>query len=169
MGVGYLVSAHFDDRLASHVDYGSNSRTELFRRSLYIAADFPYLGGGLGSFPGLYSNYLLVIPYYFLPNSHNMFLDVTIEQGLFGGFAFLFLYFGSVWIVADTFSKEASANILIFNSISLLALAIAIIHGVVENYLYNGSGAIYPSLGWCGGFDKASYFISRTALSISFD
>jgi len=62
--------------------YGNGSRGELFARSIYLALDYPITGGGLGSFPGLYSRYILDIPFFYLPNSHNLFLDVAIEQGL---------------------------------------------------------------------------------------
>jgi hypothetical protein len=113
----------------------------LFSRSLYLVADFPITGGGLGSFPGLFSQYLLNIPYYYLPNSHNLFLDVAIEQGLIGGLLFLFFYTACLW--------SASGSVAIgrgdqgFQWILIFSLLVAIVHGMVDNYLYNGTGSMF--------------------------
>jgi hypothetical protein len=127
--------------------FGSNSRVELFQRSLYLVSDFAFTGGGLNTFPGLYSHYILVIPYYFLPNSHNMFMDVAIEQGIFGGIAFLSLYITSVWVVAKALTRKQTADLRLFSWITLFALFIAIVHGMVDNYLFNDKGAIFSLIG----------------------
>ena len=85
--------------------YGNGSRAELLSRSFYLLLDYPITGGGLGSFPGLYSQYLLNIPFFNVPNSHNLFMDVAIEQGLFGGLAFLSLYMAALWMVSSSIVK----------------------------------------------------------------
>lgn len=123
--------------------YGNGSRGELVSRSIYLVADFPITGGGLASFPGLYSQYILNIPYYQLLNSHNLFLDVFIEQGLFGGFAYLMLYVVGVWQASQNIVSTKSPRELFFNLAALCALVIAVIHGTVDDYLYNGSGALF--------------------------
>lgn len=124
--------------------YGNGSRAELFSRSLYLLFDYPITGGGLGSFPGLYSQYLLGIPFYNVPNSHNLFLDVGIEQGLFGGLAFLILYFTALWGVSGGISREENGQT--FRWIVLFSLIVAIVHGMVDDYLYNGVGAMLSLL-----------------------
>jgi len=83
----YVGPARWSGAIADANYYGNGTRGELASRSLYLLLAFPFTGGGLGSFPGLYSSYLLDIPFYYLPNSHNLFLDVAIEQGLLGGLA----------------------------------------------------------------------------------
>jgi len=59
-------------------------RLQLYRQAFEIAREVPIAGGGLASFAGLYSQYILVIPVYFLGYSHNLYLDVFLEQGLLG-------------------------------------------------------------------------------------
>ena len=125
-------------------DYGNGSRAELFSRSVYLALDFPFIGGGLGSFPGLYSQYLLNIPFYYLPNSHNLFLDVAIEQGMIGGLAFLLLYIAGIWRVSRSISRTSGKAI--FQWIVLFSLLVVVIHGMVDDYLYNGVGAMISLL-----------------------
>lgn len=120
--------------------FGTSSRAELFSRSLYLVFDYPITGGGLAAFPGLYSQYLLNIPFFNVPNSHNLFLDVAIEQGLFGGMSFLFLYIISLWMTSRTISKDNGNHT--FKWIVLFSLIVAVVHGMVDDYLYNGSGAL---------------------------
>lgn len=122
--------------------YGNGSRAELFTRSLYLAADFPIIGGGLASFPGLYSQYILDIPIYYLPNSHNMFLDVFIEQGMFGGMAFLTMYLISIWRVSKNIATRTSHINNLYNWVALTSLIVAFVHGMVDDYLYQGTSAI---------------------------
>jgi O-antigen ligase len=124
--------------------YGNGSRAELFLRSSYLLLDFPFTGGGLGSFPGLYSQYLLNIPFYYLPNSHNLFLDVTIEQGIIGGLAFAGLYIAGLWYVSGSIARERGERV--FHWIVLFSLIVAVIHCMVDNYLYNGVGSVLSLL-----------------------
>ena len=127
--------------ISSNYSFGTSSRAELFTRSLYLVSDFPFTGGGLGAFPALYSQYILGIPFYYLPNSHNLFLDVAIEQGFVGGLSFLMIYLISIWSAARAVAAPASST----RHLSLLtfaALIIAVLHGLVDNYLYNGNGTI---------------------------
>jgi len=124
--------------------YGTGSRAELFSRSLYLVLDYPLTGGGLGSFPGLYSQYILNIPFFNVPNSHNLFLDVAIEQGLFGGLAFFILYLVGLWLVSSSITKGIGAQP--FKWIVLFSLIVAVVHGMVDDYLYNGIGSILSLL-----------------------
>lgn len=121
--------------------YGNGSRAELFKRSSYLIADFPITGGGLAAFPGLYSQYILNIPINYLPNSHNLFLDVFIEQGLFGGVAFLTLYLASIWRVSNVIVKTMNQRGSLLNWAVLASLTIALVHGMVDDYLYQGNSA----------------------------
>ncbi len=114
------------------------NRSELIRNGISISLDFPILGGGLGSFPGLFSQYVLVIPYYSLLNSHNLFVDVSIEQGLLGGLAFLILYSISLWKISVVLFREHPKQIQIFYGAVFASLFIAMVHGQVDDYLYTG-------------------------------
>jgi tetratricopeptide (TPR) repeat protein len=122
-------------------EYGGNTRSELFLRGAYFLEEYPILGGGLNAFPGLYSHYLLVIPRFYFVNSYNLFLDVGIEQGLIGGLAFLLVYIGSVWFGSQAVIKAQSPGMRLLNWLSLSALIVAMVHGMLYDYLYNGAGA----------------------------
>jgi hypothetical protein len=122
--------------------YGTGTRAELAERGLSLLRDFPITGGGLDSFPGLYSHYILGIPFFNVPNSHNTFLDVAIEQGIAGGLAFLIIYLASVWFAARGVIQSQTRELQLFNQMILFALVIAVVHGLVDDYLYNGNGAM---------------------------
>ncbi|MCC6300309.1 MAG: O-antigen ligase family protein [Anaerolineales bacterium] len=121
--------------------FGTGSRAELFVRSAYLISDFPFTGGGLAAFPGLYSHYMLVIPHYNVPNSHNLFLDVFIEQGIAGGISFFALYLVGIWRVSRSIAFAQSFEMNLFGWATLGSLIIAFTHGMVDDYLYDGKGA----------------------------
>jgi len=128
-------------------DYGTNSRAELFERGVYFLADYPITGAGLGSFPGLYSQYMLVIPYFYFTNSYNLFLDVAIEQGLIAGSILIILYVGGVLLVAKTMVNDPPNELRLMRWLGLFALIVTIVHGIFYDYLYNGNGTgllFYP-------------------------
>ncbi len=75
----------------------ASSRLELTESALKLVGDFPITGGGLNSFPGLYSRYIREIPFFISLNSHNMYLDVGVEQGILGGLDFSIIYRGSLF------------------------------------------------------------------------
>ncbi|MGZ9225989.1 MAG: O-antigen ligase family protein, partial [Anaerolineales bacterium] len=114
------------------------SRAEVFRSGLMILRDFPFTGGGLASFPGLYSQYVIVLPYYLLPHSHNMILNVMIEQGLLGGISFMFIYVLGVRRLLSITNHDHSTRLWYFAA--CLSLFTAIFHGMVDDYLYGTSG-----------------------------
>jgi tetratricopeptide (TPR) repeat protein len=142
----YLGPAQSGSDLGTPLIYGLDSRAELFQRSLSLMVDFPLTGGGLGAFPALYAHYILAIPYFYLINSHNLFLDVALDQGVVGGMVFMVLYLGSVWKVASLLSKDEDSDRRIFNWLILFSLVVAIVHGLVDDYLYNDKGAIFSLL-----------------------
>ncbi len=113
------------------------NRSELIRNGISILLDFPFIGGGLESFPGLFSHDILVIPYYSLMNSHNLFVDVSIEQGMIGGLAFLLVYSISLWKMAALLGRGHSNRMQIFYGAVFTSLLIAMVHGLVDDYLYS--------------------------------
>lgn len=77
----------------------ANSRAAIFSNTLYLLAEFPFTGAGLDTFPGLYSQYILVVPQRIFTYAHNLFLDVALEQGILGLAALLAILFGSLWLL----------------------------------------------------------------------
>lgn len=128
-------------------NYGRNSRAELLGRGAYFLVDYPITGAGLASFPGLYSQYMLVVPYFYFTNSHNLFLDVAIEQGVTAGSIFIVLYLGSVLLVCQAIANDPPNELRLVRWLGLFALFVTIVHGFFYDYLYNGTGTallFYP-------------------------
>ena len=123
-------------------------RFELSQAKLNLMRDFPLTGGGLGSFPGLYSQYILIIPVFFLPNGHNIFLDVGLEQGPLGAIAMVIVFLGSFVLLA-TASKQISGQASSEDDEIVLRLAIAagllimLVHGLVEDTVYGSQAALF--------------------------
>jgi len=120
----------------------ASSRLDLAPNTINLIADFPVTGGGLGAFPGLYSQYIDVIPFYVNDHSHNLFLDVAVEQGLLGLGAFLLVMLGSVWLLmAPPIRRESSTEWLdLLRWATLAGLIVMGLHGLVDDVLYGISG-----------------------------
>jgi len=137
----YMGPARSESSISGQDQFGTGSRAELFSRSIYLVKDFPLTGGGLGSFPGLFSQYILNIPFYSLPNAHNIFLDVFIEQGLLGGLSYLLMYIAGIWMTTQAMAKAQSPEMQVFRWLGFFALVTAFVHGMVDDYLYYKDGA----------------------------
>ena len=116
----------------------AGSRVGLAGSALKLVGDFPFTGGGLDSFPGLYSTYILGIPFYFTLNSHNVYLDVALEQGLVGALAFCAVYVGAIRsiVTRDWQSRRATLVLAAFSS-----LLVIVLHGLTDNLVYGRWGA----------------------------
>lgn len=118
-------------------------RLELAGQTIELIGDFPFTGGGLDAFPGLYSHYILVIPFYVLPNGHNIFLDVTLEQGALGLLAFSGLVLGTFWLLrrsASPLVEEPSSYALSFlRWATASSFLVMLLHGLVEDTVYGSN------------------------------
>jgi hypothetical protein len=130
----------------------TGSRIDLARGVSYLVSDFPFTGGGLDSFPGLYGQYVLVSPFYIVEHGHNMFLDITLEQGLLGGLALLATLGISIWLVGGTLAREEGN---VFAAAALTALIVMVLHGLVDDSLYGSRAQILlwvaPAVGLAAG------------------
>lgn len=115
-----------------------NSRQELARNSWDLAEDFIWTGGGLGAFAGLYSSYILLIPVPFFFYSHNLYLDILIEQGIFGILAWTVILIVSLGLLfqaiyeSETHQRNSSWLVLPV----LAGLLIVTVHSLVDNPFY---------------------------------
>ena len=143
------------------------SRLDLYRNSIYLLKDFIFTGGGLGSFAGLYSRYILAIPHFFFGYSHNLYLDIGIEQGLFGAGAFLSIFIGSIWLLIK------NQRIMDLHWPILASLLVIGLHGLLDDALYGVGGTpfLFLSIGLAlaviakpAGQPKP--YLERTAVSI---
>jgi O-antigen ligase len=117
----------------------SITRLEIDRNSLRLVADFPLFGAGLRTFPGLYSQYMLVIPFFMFDYAHNMYLDIVVEQGLFGLAAFLWIMGGSFWLLLHApFSPHLQGARL--HKAVIISLLVMLTHGLVDDAFYGIAG-----------------------------
>jgi O-antigen ligase len=120
----------------------ASTRLDLAQSALDLIGDFPYTGGGLGAFPGLYSHYIRSIPFFFLNHSHNLFLDLAVEQGLFAALALVGIILAGVWLLVNAPPQSANAPAqlhLLRWTIFASGLAL-VIHGFLDDPLYGGAG-----------------------------
>ncbi len=118
------------------------SRGELARNTLALIRDFPFTGGGLAAFPGLYSRYMLSIPVFLFGYSHNLYLDLALEQGLAGLLALLGLYSVALWALLRGLFRQKredeGADLLRLATIAGIITVLA--HGLVDDPLYGMRG-----------------------------
>jgi hypothetical protein len=114
----------------------AGSRWDLYKNSVHLILDFPITGGGLGSFPGLYSQYILAVPF-FISGYSNLYLDLAIEQGIFGSVSWIIILVICVIVFSRFFSSHKVYSSLsqtvfpaLFSSFVILSL-----HGLVDNPL----------------------------------
>jgi O-antigen ligase len=135
--VGRLLSAVFlrPDRL------------DVYRGGVYLIQDFPLTGIGLGDqFAMVHSRYVLLIQYAFLTYSHNLYLEVWLEQGLLGIVAL-------VWLIASLYQaawthKKARTDLL-FQS-TWIGLTAIFVHGITDARQYEDLWCWLPFFGLLG-------------------
>jgi tetratricopeptide (TPR) repeat protein len=112
-----------------------DSRLELYRNSLILVLDYGFIGAGLGGFSMLYSTYSLLIHVGYSAYSHNLFLDIAIQQGLFALLALL-----STWaFVARQLWRKVRLDI--WRGAAVVAIGVMAIHGLTDDAVYK-SGAL---------------------------
>ncbi len=65
------------------------NRLELMRLSTLLIRDYPFTGVGLGTYPVVFSLYVLLIHVPFIGSPHNLYIELAVEQGIFGLLAWL--------------------------------------------------------------------------------
>jgi hypothetical protein len=133
----------------------TTTRLELWRQTWRLVEDFPFIGGGLAAFAGLYSNYVRVIPFFMFDYSHNLYLDVALEQGVLGLLSLSGIILGSGWLLAARFVPRSSSresrskdsgswtelkDTEIFRWALFAGLVTMVLHGLVDDALYGGLG-----------------------------
>lgn len=104
-------------------------RFAVYRDSIYLIQDYIFTGGGIGGqFAALQSRYALIIQVPFLSYSHQLYLEIWLEQGLLGIFAFL-------WLISSTYFSAwryaAPKPKWLFES-TWLGLTAIFLHGITD-------------------------------------
>ncbi len=141
---------HWFDRLPGLAS--GQSRAEIATNSLRLVVDFPFSGGGLNSFSGLYSQYIQSIPYYLFGYSHNFYLDVAIEQGVIGLVSLVLIFGISLFVGFRNLYREdpAPRSLSLMRNATLVALMTMLLHGFVDDAFYGEMGTplvfLFPGL-----------------------
>lgn len=131
-------------------------RLDLGRQTLYLIDDFSITGSGLASFPALYSEYIRVVPFFFVLYS-NLFLDVWLELSLLGLLALLLLIGISFWLLLTSRIPPAAAGdaagqaskrnrkwsrreLYLFRWAAFISLFVLTLHGLTDDALFGGQG-----------------------------
>jgi hypothetical protein len=122
-------------------------RLNVYRESVYLIQDFPLTGIGLGDqFAMVHSRYALLIQHPFLSYSHNLYLEVWLEQGLLGIVAF-------VWLMASLYqaagNRRGSGGDELFQS-TWLGLTAIFVHGITDGRLHEDVWCWFPFFGLLG-------------------
>ena len=122
----------------------TTSRSELIHDTLDLIGDFPFTGGGLGAFPGLYAQYILIIPFFSLIHSHNLFLNIALEQGLVGLILFGSILGITIWLLLTPPARENEllAGESLIRGVLLASLTVMLVHGLVDDPLYGSRGVL---------------------------
>ena len=111
-------------------------RPDLWRNSLDLVLDTPFTGIGLGKriFEMPFSSYVLLTHVGHTFHSHNLPLDIWLEQGLLGLVA-------SLWILVSAVRARSASPI--WRVAGLASLAVILVHGLVDDPLYASRGVAF--------------------------
>jgi len=129
-------------------------RLDVYRNSIYLIQDFPLTGVGLGGpFPMVLSKYALLIQVPFLTYSHNLYLEVWLEQGLPGAIAWLWLMV-ALYQAARTYARPGDREDRpcpdFLYQATWLGLTAIFIHGISDARQYVDKWCWFPFFGLLG-------------------
>lgn len=116
---------------------GPNSvvtRTAVYGQAWRLAQDTPFTGGGLASFPGLYSTYMVDIPSLILTHAHDAYLNILVEQGWPGLLSYMGVLAAAVWAGIQLLDGPKTGGRALVAA-GLLGLAVVILQGIGDGTL----------------------------------
>lgn len=119
------------------------SRFMLVNDTSSLVSDFLLFGGGLVSFSGLYSRYVLAIPFFVFDYSHNFLWDVLLEQGILGALALAGVYAGSLWLLWKKVKTSDDRTVYPWRWATLSAFVVVLLHGLIDDALYAVNGTAW--------------------------
>ncbi len=115
-----------------------NNRLNLWDSGMLLARDYRVFGAGLGAFAMHYSLYTLLINVGYIFSSHNLVVDLLVEQGAIGLVAAAAFAAGTFVLGLRSLRRAASLRSqgrLVVEA-SLVALFAILLHGAVQNVFY---------------------------------
>jgi putative inorganic carbon (HCO3(-)) transporter len=121
-------------------------RLEIWSRAIYGIRDFPFTGMGMNAFrkivPVLY-RLVLISPDVDIGHAHNEFLQAALDLGIPGLIAFLALYIGAFWMLADVWRATRHPRLNIERwSLGTRSLALGLGGGLLAHLLYGLTDAV---------------------------
>jgi O-antigen ligase len=110
-----------------------HSRLSLWQESLGLVRDYFFTGSGLQTYWMVYSIYGILIHTPYIAHSHNSFLQVWIEQGLFGVLAIIW---GAIILMIWAWKAIDQSDIPPLGWAGLAAIFAASVHGLVDVVFY---------------------------------
>jgi putative inorganic carbon (HCO3(-)) transporter len=155
--LGFLVSNHWEavriwvtgSTLAADPALSLNTlegRLEIWSRAIYGIQDFPFTGMGMNTFrkvvPVLYPLFTIG-PGIDIGHAHNEFLQAALDLGIPGMIAFLALYIGAFWMLADIWrtTRQPSLNTEHWSLVTRF-LALGLGGGLLAHLLYGLTDAV---------------------------
>lgn len=117
-------------------DSSDFSRPALWRDTLALIGDYRYTGSGLGQTAMEYATYVFILHVPYVHHAYNLFLQVTIEQGLPGLVGFLGMGVAAAWGVLATY-RYGPARLHIYALATAASLGASLSHGMVDAGLYD--------------------------------
>ncbi|MFQ5611124.1 MAG: O-antigen ligase family protein [Anaerolineae bacterium] len=168
------------------------SRLELYNSAGRLVRDYALTGAGLGTFPLLYSAYVLGIDVVKQNHAHNLYLSVWLEQGLLGLIALLWLgfaFFRAYWppliplapfsprlqgekgerrpkSALDPLDRRRTQAQRLLASAAFWAMVAVFVHGLIDSTHYNSRFlfVVFIPLGLAGALRQQRYRNSRLHL-----
>ena len=119
------------------------NRLELMRLSTLLIRDYPFTGIGLGTYPLVFSTYVLLIHVGFIGSPHNLYIELAAEQGVAGLLVFsviAVLTFRLAWVVSGRQASRARVPLPLAGAVAMLI--VLLIHGLVDDPLYARRAAL---------------------------
>lgn len=116
-----------------------SGRLLIWRHSLDLASDYAFTGLGLDNFEMAYSSYVMLLHVGYQVHSHNLLLNVWLEQGLLGLAAF-------AWLLLALVRRPAAPSW--WRPAALMAVGVILLHGQVDDAFYGSRGVLILFLPW---------------------
>ena len=98
---------------------------------LPLVKDYWYTGSGLGVTPMVLSTYAFLVHVPFLFHAHNLYLQIALEQGVFGLVAFVGIMVGSL-VSALSIWRYTNANVHIALAGWMASIIVILVHGLFD-------------------------------------
>ena len=113
----FLLPSEIQNRVKSIGDWQDQPRQQIWATGIKIIKDYPIVGIGQGNLSDLYPQYRVPgIGEANQPHLHNNFLQIQVQNGIFGSAAYLFLifaFFYSAWRYQPPSEEAAELNRLL--------------------------------------------------------